>query len=717
MTAYGSVRSTYGAINVGGESLADDRAPVLVADRGSPDEVAARLLQPERGIRRADQLRGALDDARQHVVETFRGGEVAAELEQRLRALGLAPLRLVEPCVLERDGRVAGEHLEQAQVVLVELVEAELRDDDRADHPGAVVERDGDDRLVDLRRALDLDRELALRGVRQQQRLAGLDDAAGEALADARAEDLGRGAVRRGQLALEGDRRELVAVADEDAAVVVVDQQAELVRDRHADLAHVVRAVQLAAERLEHLQVRDRADVLAVAVARLRALGRRVVEEDDLVLAARLRGHHRGLGAGDELARVRGVLGALGDPDRDGDPAREIELDVLQPLREPARQRDHVVLVARRHDHRELLAADPADDVGGADGRPQVIGEIGEHLVADGMAEDVVHLLEVVDVDHHHGDVLVRARGAGQLAPQALVEVTVVVEAGERVGLRLALEPRSDVRVVERERGGVAEPLGELELLVGERRVLADPVDVERPLQRAARDERDDDQRLRLERGAGNEAHTRVEVSLVREHRLAVLDGPAGDPLAEREALAEDLVRVLAAHERRHELALRLVRLVDVQRLVRDDLVERVGDPHEQRVEALLREQVVEDVREPAVGVDGRVGAGRRGHRRRAACAGRWREERSARVRPWRLAARAGTAGAPGGRGTCFHHPADHGSPASLVWGSLRLRRVPRSRDGRAAIRRRQTFSEPAASKTVKSARIRLLRRCSAVAW
>ena len=77
----------------------------------------------------------------------------------------------------------------------------------------------------------------------------------------------------------------------------------------------------------------------------------------------------------------------------------------------------------------------------------------------------------------------------------------------------------------------------------------------------------------------------------------------------------QDLVRVLAAHERRHELALRLVGLVDVQRLVRDDLGERVGDPHEQRVEALLGEQVVEDVREPAVGVDRRVAAGRQGTR------------------------------------------------------------------------------------------------------
>ena len=263
-----------------------------------------------------------------------------------------------------------------------------------------------------------------------------------------------------------------------------------------------------------------------------------------------------------------------------------------------------------------------------------MVGELGEHLVADRVAEDVVHLLEVVDVDHHHGDVLVRARRVRQLATEALVEVPVVVEAGERVGLRLALEPRTDVGVVERERGRVAEPLGELELLVAEGRVVADPVDVERPLQRAARDERDHDQRLRLERGSGNEAHARVEVSLVREHGLAMLDGPAGDSLAVREALAEDLVRVLAAHERRHELALRLVRLVDVQRLVRDDLVERVSDPHEQRVEALLGEQVVEDVREPAVGVDRRVGLGCESDPRRARMRGAPVGGRSGRVRP-----------------------------------------------------------------------------------
>ena len=71
--------------------------------------------------------------------------------------LRLSPLRLVQARVLERDRGVAGEHLEQAHVVLVELVDAELRDHDDPDHARAVAERDGDERLV-IRGAGDLDR-------------------------------------------------------------------------------------------------------------------------------------------------------------------------------------------------------------------------------------------------------------------------------------------------------------------------------------------------------------------------------------------------------------------------------------------------------------------------------------------------------------------------------------------------------------------------------
>ena len=479
----------------------------------------------------------------------------------------------------------------------------------------------------------DLDRERACRRVVEQERLARLDHAAGQALADARAEHLRRRPVGRGQLALECDRQQVRALADEDAAVVVVDQQPQLVRDRHPDLADVVRAVELAGERLEHLQVRDRADVLAAGVTARRALRVLLVEEDDLVLAARLRGHHRRLGAGDELARVGGVLGALRDPDRDRDPAGEAELDPVEALGEPGRERDRALLAAAGDDHGELLAADPADDVARADARAEVVGELRQHVVADGVAEDVVDLLEVVDVDHHDRDVRVLGRGQRQLAAEALVEVAVVVEAGERVGLGLALEPRADVRVVERQRRRVAQPLRELELGVAEGRVLADPVDVERSLEDAARDQRHDDQRLGIDRRSRDEGDAGIEVRLVREHRLAVLDRPAGDPDAEREGVVEDLVGVVAADEGRDEVPLRLVRLVDVQRLVGDDLVERVRDPDEQRVEALLGEQVVEDVGEAPVGVGGRRAPGCRLGRRPAACA----------VRRARMVVRAGS--------------------------------------------------------------------------
>ena len=79
--------------------------------------------------------------------------DLVREGEQRLRALGLAPLLLVETRVLERDRRLAREHLEQAHVVLVELVEAELRDHDRAGHPRAVAQRHDRERLLELLRA------------------------------------------------------------------------------------------------------------------------------------------------------------------------------------------------------------------------------------------------------------------------------------------------------------------------------------------------------------------------------------------------------------------------------------------------------------------------------------------------------------------------------------------------------------------------------------
>ena len=140
---------------------------------------------------------------------------------------------------------------------------------------------------------------------------AGLGDVAGDALADAGAREVDALAAAREQLAAEGDRDDLVALDHRDPAVVIVDQQPELVGDHLADLAHVVEPVQLPGQALQHLQVRDRAHVAAARGLGFRALARLFVEEHDLVLATRLGGHHRGLGARHQLARVHRVLGAL----------------------------------------------------------------------------------------------------------------------------------------------------------------------------------------------------------------------------------------------------------------------------------------------------------------------------------------------------------------------------------------------------------------------
>jgi hypothetical protein len=132
-------------------------------------------------------------------------------------------------------------------------------------------------------------------------------------------------------------------------------------------------------------------------------------------------------------------------------------------------------------------------------------------------------------------------------------------------------------------------------------------VDVEGALDRAARDQRNGDHRLRLV--GGGSSHGRgawVEVSLIDADRLTVLDAPARQPDAEGTPVGEDLVCPLIARPDRVQHAARLVSFVDRQRVVRYEIGERVRDPVEQRVEALLGEDVVEDVGEASVRLDER---------------------------------------------------------------------------------------------------------------
>ena len=303
-----------------------------------------------------------------------------------------------------------------------------------------------------------------------EQGLARLGAAAGDAGADLRAEQLQRQRDRLDdELAAERDGNELLAVDDEHATVVVVDQGAQLDGDLVPDLADVVQAVELAAQALQHLHVRDRAHV-ALVRRRVRALARVLVVENDLILAARLRGHHRRLGARGQLARVHRVLRAERDADRDGERADAGNVELAEPLHEPLGDVRRIGPVARAHDHAELLAAEPADDVLRAHADAQRVGERAEQLVADTVTVHVVDPLEVVDVEHQDRHGLVRAARVLQRGEQPLVEAAVVEEAGQRVRLRLMLEARANLRVVECERRRVGEAPREIELVGGEER-------------------------------------------------------------------------------------------------------------------------------------------------------------------------------------------------------------------------------------------------------
>ena len=118
---------------------------VEVASRGQPLESHVRATSPptaswnqKRRARRSERACRELDDAVDDRRPYPPRRELAAELQQRGRATRPRVARPRRGRVLERDGGMTGEHLEQADVVLVELVETELGDDDHADDARAV---------------------------------------------------------------------------------------------------------------------------------------------------------------------------------------------------------------------------------------------------------------------------------------------------------------------------------------------------------------------------------------------------------------------------------------------------------------------------------------------------------------------------------------------------------------------------------------------------
>ena len=89
--------------------------------------------------------------------------------------------------------------------------------------------------------------------------------------------------------------------------------------------------------------------------------------------------------------------------------------------------------VRLRHQHRELVAGEAGDDVGGAHPFAQGGGDPADQVVALLVAEPVVDPLQPVDVDHHHRAAAAVAGGEVDVGVEAGAEGAAVQQRGERV--------------------------------------------------------------------------------------------------------------------------------------------------------------------------------------------------------------------------------------------------------------------------------------------
>ena len=86
-----------------------------------------------------------------------------------------------------------------------------------------------------------------------------------------------------------------------------------------------------------------------------------------------------------------------------------------------------------RADHHELVAAEPADGVGGPHRPPEPVGDHHEHLIAGIVTERVVDELEAVEIAEQHGEHGAGAALSGDGHGDAVLEERPVGQAGQRI--------------------------------------------------------------------------------------------------------------------------------------------------------------------------------------------------------------------------------------------------------------------------------------------
>ena len=163
-------------------------------------------------------------------------------------------------------------------------------------------------------------------------------------------------------------------------------------------------------------------------------------EEDRLVGRVALRGVHLAVGPLQQLLAAVSVVGVH----RPADAAVDLDrgaVDVERPperLPEPPDERGRLVVVGRgEREHDELVAADPGHGVARADDRLEPLRQRAQDRVAGPVAANVVHVLEVVEVDEDERERLAGAAAALQRLIQAILEQDTVREARQRVPDRL----------------------------------------------------------------------------------------------------------------------------------------------------------------------------------------------------------------------------------------------------------------------------------------
>ena len=235
-------------------------------------EVAGLLVAEVRGEPgRGDQMRDRIDGLPQDVLDGVELRQGLGQVQERRRCLRRFTLSLEEFRVLECHGGMRRQNLEQPLVLLVELAVAEHRQRDHAQQ--GVAHRHGhcEHGLQDVVGAGDLHREVHLSSIRRDQRSPVLGDIPRDAFADLRDQRLDGVLLVVGEhLPAErhGIERPSVRLEEVDTAAVVVDDRAELGGDGRADLVRVCQGVERRGEAVEHVELRDRPQMIGGAAGR-----------------------------------------------------------------------------------------------------------------------------------------------------------------------------------------------------------------------------------------------------------------------------------------------------------------------------------------------------------------------------------------------------------------------------------------------------------------